>query len=134
MVKERCATRRRVRLCAMAACLAPCGALMSPVGSFASTSRRRLGSGVLRMSENGYNMGGPPGYYTGPERSPLLDSVIEQFLHPNQAILGVMLESHLLEGRQALVGDLTYGQSITDGCIGWDETEQRLRETYDRLG
>jgi len=48
-------------------------------------------------------------------------------------ISGVMIESHLLEGNQNGEGgvkqeDLTYGQSITDACIGWDDTEKVLRE------
>jgi 3-deoxy-7-phosphoheptulonate synthase len=41
-------------------------------------------------------------------------------------IVGMMLESFLVEGRQELTAgrasDLVYGQSITDGCIGWDTT------------
>ena len=39
-------------------------------------------------------------------------------------IFGVMVESHLQAGRQDLVPGkpLTYGQSVTDGCIGWDDT------------
>jgi 3-deoxy-7-phosphoheptulonate synthase len=39
-------------------------------------------------------------------------------------IVGVMVESHLTAGRQDLVPGrpLTYGQSITDGCLGWDES------------
>lgn len=40
-------------------------------------------------------------------------------------ILGMMLESHLVEGKQALTADpaaLRFGQSITDGCIGWEAT------------
>jgi 3-deoxy-7-phosphoheptulonate synthase len=43
-------------------------------------------------------------------------------------ILGVMLESHLREGRQELVdkATLTYGQSITDGCIGFEATAEVL--------
>ncbi|MHB8667644.1 MAG: 3-deoxy-7-phosphoheptulonate synthase [Burkholderiales bacterium] len=43
----------------------------------------------------------------------------------SRAICGVMLESHLVEGNQAITGarkDLVYGQSVTDACIGWDET------------
>jgi 3-deoxy-7-phosphoheptulonate synthase len=37
-------------------------------------------------------------------------------------IVGVMVESHLVAGRQDLVPgkELTYGQSVTDGCIDWD--------------
>ncbi len=37
-----------------------------------------------------------------------------------------MLESHLVEGKQAIGTDrssLRYGQSVTDGCIGWDQTQ-----------
>jgi 3-deoxy-7-phosphoheptulonate synthase len=49
-------------------------------------------------------------------------------------IVGVMIESHLVSGRQDLdpgarLSDLTYGQSVTDGCIGWDESV----EVLDRL-
>ncbi len=45
-------------------------------------------------------------------------------------IKGVMIESHLVEGRQDQVpGEkLVYGQSITDACIGWDDTEMLLTE------
>ena len=39
-------------------------------------------------------------------------------------IFGVMVESHLKSGRQVLVPgrELVYGQSVTDGCIGWEES------------
>ncbi|PRD18776.1 UNVERIFIED_CONTAM: aroG, partial [Trichonephila clavipes] len=42
--------------------------------------------------------------------------------------MGVMVESHLVEGRQDLEPGkpLTYGQSITDGCVGWDDSLQVL--------
>jgi len=45
-------------------------------------------------------------------------------------IAGVMLESFLVAGRQDLsdAAPLTYGQSITDACLGWDETESVLNE------
>lgn len=51
------------------------------------------------------------------------------------AILGVMLESFLVEGRQDLGNgrDLTYGQSVTDPCIGWDQTETVLRMLADAV-
>lgn len=43
-------------------------------------------------------------------------------------IFGVMIESHLIEGQQQLIDGktLTYGQSITDACIGWEDTEKVL--------
>ncbi len=43
----------------------------------------------------------------------------------SRAVCGVLLESHLVEGRQDIVDGrqgLTYGQSVTDGCIGWEST------------
>jgi len=40
----------------------------------------------------------------------------------SRAIVGVMLESFLVAGRQDLGGPLTYGQSITDACMDWDTT------------
>ena len=48
----------------------------------------------------------------------------------SSSIFGIMLESHLVEGRQDVVDGqaLTYGQSITDPCIDWDDTEQVLEE------
>jgi 3-deoxy-7-phosphoheptulonate synthase len=50
-------------------------------------------------------------------------------------IFGVMIESHLFEGRQDLVegSTLIYGQSITDACIGWDDSEMLLRELADAV-
>ena len=42
-------------------------------------------------------------------------------------LLGMMLESHLVEGSQPIGPRPVYGQSITDGCIGWEETEALLR-------
>ncbi len=60
-------------------------------------------------------------------------SVIEQVVAGEEALLGVMLESHLVEGRQALSESMTYGQSVTDGCIGWETTEELLLGAHARL-
>ena len=60
-----------------------------------------------------------------PENQPLvLDEIGRQLASGDRRIIGVMLESNLVAGRQNLVPgrDLVYGQSITDGCIGWDTT------------
>lgn len=49
----------------------------------------------------------------------------------DERIFGVMIESNIVEGRQDLGSDgscLTYGQSITDACIGFDDTEQVLAQ------
>ncbi|MBW8059580.1 MAG: 3-deoxy-7-phosphoheptulonate synthase [Solirubrobacterales bacterium] len=50
--------------------------------------------------------------------------IADQIADEKAEIVGAMLESFLVEGRQDLEGGeaLTYGQSITDPCIGWDET------------
>ena len=52
----------------------------------------------------------------------------QQVAEGNQAIRGLMIESFLLEGNQppGPLDGLTYGQSITDGCIGWDTTLEVL--------
>lgn len=58
------------------------------------------------------------------------DDVSAQVAGGQQAIMGVMVESHLVAGRQDLVegAELTYGQSITDACIGWSDTEVMLAQ------
>ncbi|ASP40961.1 3-deoxy-7-phosphoheptulonate synthase [Bacterioplanes sanyensis] len=48
-------------------------------------------------------------------------------------ILGIMLESFLLEGRQDNIEPLAYGQSITDPCISWEQTEALLQAVYQVL-
>ena len=60
-----------------------------------------------------------------PGRQPAVaDAVADQIAAGNHALVGVMLESFLLAGRQdpGPPATLAYGQSITDGCIGWDTT------------
>ncbi len=41
-------------------------------------------------------------------------------------IKGVMVESYLEEGRQDISADMIYGKSITDPCIGWEDTEKLI--------
>lgn len=41
-------------------------------------------------------------------------------------IKGVMVESYLEEGRQDISADMIYGKSITDPCIGWEDTEKSI--------
>ncbi len=54
--------------------------------------------------------------------------VAHQIRSGNDKIMGVMIESHLVEGRQDIKDgkDLVYGQSVTDACIGWDATGELL--------
>ena len=61
--------------------------------------------------------------------------VARQIAAGSDKIFGVMIESHLVEGRQDLVEGkpLTYGQSITDSCIGWEDSENVLQELSDAV-
>ncbi|MGI9335609.1 MAG: 3-deoxy-7-phosphoheptulonate synthase, partial [Gammaproteobacteria bacterium] len=62
--------------------------------------------------------------------------VATQIAAGDESILGVMIESHLVAGRpDAKPGvSLTYCQSITDACIGWEDTEEMLRELAAAVG
>ena len=63
--------------------------------------------------------------------------VLKQRVAGDASIVGLMLESNLNPGKQAPNQDrstLAHGVSITDACIGWDETEVLLREAYNSLG
>ncbi len=69
-----------------------------------------------------------------PLRQPaVFNDVLEQRLHGNHALIGMMLESHLFEGCQPLGSSLRYGVSITDGCLGFSATEQLLTDAATRL-
>lgn len=64
-------------------------------------------------------------------RQPLVcRDIASQIAGGEKRIFGIMIESHLLAGRQDICpGEpLTHGQSITDACIGWEETELLLKE------
>jgi len=55
--------------------------------------------------------------------------IAQQIASGSTGICGLMLESHLVEGRQDIVDGrkgLRYGQSVTDACIGWEATVQVL--------
>lgn len=56
--------------------------------------------------------------------------VAQQIAAGDSAIIGVMIESHLVEGNQSLESGepLVYGKSVTDACIGWEDTETVLRQ------
>ncbi|MBK3516563.1 3-deoxy-7-phosphoheptulonate synthase [Carboxylicivirga marina] len=69
-------------------------------------------------------------------QSLVLDDLAQQISEGNESIMGVMIESNLEFGCQKLTSDtssLKYGVSITDECIGWDETEKLLRELREKL-
>ncbi|TGU72582.1 3-deoxy-7-phosphoheptulonate synthase [Geomonas terrae] len=71
------------------------------------------------------------------ERQPeVLRAVVDQIVAGNRSISGVMIESYLKDGNQALpknLAELKYGVSITDSCICWETTEKALREAHQRL-
>ena len=56
--------------------------------------------------------------------------LINQRRGGNQSIVGVMIESHLVGGKQAICAphELVYGQSITDACLGWDDSAMLLSD------
>ena len=57
-------------------------------------------------------------------------NVSSQLAGGENRVVGVMIESHIVEGRQDVVtgGNLVYGQSITDACLGWDDTVQVIEQ------
>jgi len=61
--------------------------------------------------------------------------VASQISNGQTVISGCMVESHLVEGRQDVVAgqELKYGQSITDACVGWSDTEALLRILADAV-
>ena len=62
--------------------------------------------------------------------------IASQVREGDRRILGAMIESNLVAGAQkfAAGGPLVYGQSLTDGCIGWPETVDVLRELAEAVG
>lgn len=63
-------------------------------------------------------------------------SVIDQVVAGNKSLVGMMVESNLFEGNQAIPKNLTelkYGVSVTDKCIDWPTTEQMILDAHQRL-
>jgi 3-deoxy-7-phosphoheptulonate synthase len=62
-------------------------------------------------------------------------SIGEQIAHGQRRIIGAMVESHLVEGRQELKpgARLAYGQSITDACLGWDDSVSLLESLAENV-
>ena len=69
-----------------------------------------------------------------PVRQPMvLESVVDQRLNGDLSLRGVMLESHLFEGAQKISCQMRYGVSITDACLGFNDTERVLQQAAERL-
>ncbi|MDO8651797.1 MAG: 3-deoxy-7-phosphoheptulonate synthase AroG [Undibacterium sp.] len=66
---------------------------------------------------------------------PVCADIAAQIAAGDTRIVGVMIESNLLAGRQDLVAgkELVYGLSITDGCIAWDESVKVLEGLADAV-
>jgi 3-deoxy-7-phosphoheptulonate synthase len=65
------------------------------------------------------------------------NTMLEHHMRNPNVVVGMMVESNLFEGKQAIPDDLAqlrYGVSITDACIGWDATERLLEHAYEKLG
>lgn len=66
-----------------------------------------------------------------PEYQPLvMRDVIHQVREGNRSIVGLMIESNIEAGNQPIPEDLSqlkYGCSVTDACVGWDTTEEMIR-------
>lgn len=64
------------------------------------------------------------------------NAVLHNHLDNNDAVIGMMLESNLHAGKQAISTDpaqMRYGVSVTDGCVSWETTEHMLAEAYEAL-
>jgi 3-deoxy-7-phosphoheptulonate synthase len=75
--------------------------------------------------------------WKNPELQPLVvRDVVNQLRDGNRSIVGLMIESFLEAGSQSIPADLSklkYGCSVTDPCLGWDDTVATLRAARERL-
>jgi len=71
-----------------------------------------------------------------PRQQRVLRSIIDQVSHGQPVLSGFMLESNLFDGSQKIPEDISllkYGVSVTDECIGWEETKKIVLQAYDKL-
>jgi 3-deoxy-7-phosphoheptulonate synthase len=75
--------------------------------------------------------------FKNPELQPLvMADVVNQVRFGNKSLVGVMIESNIVAGKQSIPEDLSqlkYGCSVTDGCVGWETTEKMIRDTAAQL-
>ncbi|WP_263772249.1 3-deoxy-7-phosphoheptulonate synthase [Propionivibrio soli] len=75
--------------------------------------------------------------YKNPELQPLvMADVVNQVRFGNRSLIGMMIESNIVAGNQAIPQDrsqLKYGCSVTDACIDWDSTEAMIRNAAEIL-
>ncbi len=69
--------------------------------------------------------------WKNPDFQPLvMKDVVHQIREGNQSVVGLMIESNLVAGNQPIPADLSqlkYGCSVTDACVGWESTEEMIR-------
>jgi 3-deoxy-7-phosphoheptulonate synthase len=64
----------------------------------------------------------------------VIEDVLAQRLAGESAVKAIMVESHLVGGRQSLDSDpLIYGQSVTDACLAFDETKRAIDDLAAKL-
>ena len=69
-------------------------------------------------------------------QSIVLQDIMQQIEAGSRCLVGMMLESNIVAGTQKIQADLStlvYGQSVTDSCIGWDETVIAIKSAADLL-
>ena len=67
----------------------------------------------------------------------VLQSVLEQRTQGRRSLVGFMLESNINEGNQKILphkSAMKYGVSVTDPCLGWEDTEELVGQAYKTLG
>ncbi len=69
------------------------------------------------------------------QQSVVIEDICKQIKKGSKSIFGIMIESNLVEGKQNITerSKLRYGQSITDACIGWNETEDLIHKLNNSL-
>jgi 3-deoxy-7-phosphoheptulonate synthase len=75
--------------------------------------------------------------YAPDKQADVWKTVLDERAQTGQAVIGLMVESHLGAGRQNIPPDrsqLQYGVSVTDGCIDWPTTERLLAYAYEQVG
>ena len=62
----------------------------------------------------------------------VMDVMHNRKYHPEirKLVKGVMIESYLIEGRQDICENYVRGQSITDPCLGWEDTKRLILDIY----
>jgi 3-deoxy-7-phosphoheptulonate synthase len=75
--------------------------------------------------------------YKNPALQPLvMTDVVNQVRLGNRSLVGVMIESNIVAGKQNIPADLSqlkYGCSVTDGCVDWETTETMIRDAAKSL-